>query len=115
MKNRFAVTYEIVTPESAEHGDVEEHGYVLPGGWRYDIDTVLADKEGEYRMTLREAIGLVGCLEYTSNARCYAEADGTCDYIDGSHERKALHLPENITPASRRRVDRILRAERFFI
>lgn len=29
------VTYEIVTPESAEHGDAAERGFYQPGGWHY--------------------------------------------------------------------------------
>lgn len=31
----YSITYSIVTPESAEHGDFAEHGYTLPGGYRY--------------------------------------------------------------------------------
>ena len=31
--------YEIVTPESAEHGDTEENGFILPGMWKFpDLD-----------------------------------------------------------------------------
>ena len=28
-------TYDVVTPESAEHGDVAECGFITPGFWRY--------------------------------------------------------------------------------
>lgn len=31
---RWRVTYETITPESAEHGDAEERGFMLPGGAR---------------------------------------------------------------------------------
>lgn len=33
----FSVTYEIVTPESAEQGEYEDLGYVLPGGWHGNV------------------------------------------------------------------------------
>ena len=29
------ITYDIVTGESAEHGDAAERGYWMPGGWTY--------------------------------------------------------------------------------
>jgi hypothetical protein len=31
----YAITYDIVTPDSAEYGDTAERGYWMPGGWRY--------------------------------------------------------------------------------
>jgi len=31
----YSITYDIVTAESAEHGDAAERGYWMPGGWRY--------------------------------------------------------------------------------
>ena len=33
----FAVTYEIVTPDSAEHGEAEERGFVAPGEWHDSV------------------------------------------------------------------------------
>ena len=33
----YSVTYDIVTPESAEYCDAAERGYVLPGGHHVDI------------------------------------------------------------------------------
>ena len=32
---KFTVTYETVIPESAEHGDNSDTGYVMPGQWKY--------------------------------------------------------------------------------
>lgn len=34
MRKRFHVTYDIITPESAEQGGTAECGFVLPGNWR---------------------------------------------------------------------------------
>jgi hypothetical protein len=31
---RFSVTFDVATPESAEYGDFSESGFASPGGWR---------------------------------------------------------------------------------
>jgi len=114
MRKGFRVTYDIVTPESAEHGDYAEIGYVLPGGWHYDIETVMANRDrepiGSYDMSLGEALSLIGCVEH--DGHCYSETDGRVDYKTGAETRYTLHLPENITNASRKRVHRLLKSER---
>jgi hypothetical protein len=117
MKPNFFVTYDIVSDESAENGDTESAGFIVPGNWHYELP---ADMRGanagafkaEHAMTLREAIRLVGCLEDTSGGRWYTEADARQDYATGSWETRALHLPDNVTPASARRIARVLKAER---
>lgn len=43
---RVTITYQTVTPESAEHGDFADHGFVGDGGWRYSI----ADEEFQARV-----------------------------------------------------------------
>jgi hypothetical protein len=96
---KFRVTYEIITPESAEHGDAEERGYVLPGGWRTDDD-------GEADMTLRDAMRLAGPQEDAGGWWC--EVDGRQNYRTGAEERRSIHPPRNITAASYARVSRIL-------
>jgi len=45
MPLRYAITYEIVTPESAEDGDAAERGFVIDG-FDCPIDEVMADREG---------------------------------------------------------------------
>ena len=102
----FRVTYDIVTPESAEDGGVAERGFVLPGSWRVDIETAMADTEGEYGMSLREALRLVYPRE---DCGCWwSESDGDTDYRTGGVETRSLHPPRNITPSSYRRVSRLL-------
>jgi hypothetical protein len=34
---KIQMTFETVTPESAEDGDVADHGFAEPGGWEYSI------------------------------------------------------------------------------
>ena len=88
----FAVTYDITTHESAEHGDYDEAGYILES------------------CTLREAVEAVGgwaeqhdgCMEWFTNYE-YDE-----DYQTGNRETRYLHLPANATQASRRRISRLL-------
>jgi hypothetical protein len=95
----FRVTYEIIAPESAEHGDAAERGYVSPGDWHHDDESA---------MSLREAVNLVGCLE--DSGSWFSETDGRDDYRTGAHERRDLHPPHNITPASYSRLKRLLKA-----
>ena len=94
----FTVTYEIVTPESAEIGDAEERGYVAPSGWH--------DSEPA-RMTLREALRLASPQQ--DCGRWFAEEDdGRQDFSTGAVETRSIHPPRSITPASYARVRRIL-------
>lgn len=105
---KFRVTYDIVTPESAEHGDSAERGFVMPGGWQYDIETVLADKESNYSMSLRDAINLIGCVE--DSGSWFTETDGRQNYKTGAETTYSLHPPDNITGASYRRLARLLKS-----
>jgi hypothetical protein len=100
-KSCFTVTYEIVTPESAEYGEAEESGFVLPGGWHVD-----ATDPSDVTMDLRSAAALVSTLE--DSGRWFTETDGHLDYRTGVLERRALHPPRNITPASYKRLSRLL-------
>lgn len=100
---RFTVTYDIVTSESAEDGDVAEAGFVCPGGWRFG-----ADEDADVAVTLRDALRLVGCVE--DSGTWFTETDGREDYRTGAVERRALHPPRNITPSSYARIARLLRA-----
>ena len=106
MPAMFRVTYEIVTPESAENGDVESHGFVLPGNGRDDIETAMTQPRDAYNITLREAMGLASPNEDSGN--WWTEHEHDTDYRTGAVENRSIHPPRNITPASYRRVSRIL-------
>jgi hypothetical protein len=94
----FTVTYEIVTPDSAEHGEAEEMGFIAPGQWR--------DSEPQL-MSLRDAMRLCGAVHDCGGA--WAEHGGDrCDYRTGAVETRFIHPPRNITNASYDRVTRIL-------
>ena len=96
---KFRVSYEVVTPESAEHGDAESRGYVTPGEWR-------TDDAGEADMTLREAMRLAFPQE--DAGRWWQEVDGRQNYTTGAVESRAINPPANITKASYARVTRLL-------
>ena len=88
----FAVTYEIVTPESAADGDVEEHGYVVES------------------CDLAEAIEEVGgvCYEHNGSYEWFTNHEYNLDYQTSAQESRSLHMPDNATPASCDRVARLL-------
>ena len=94
----FNVTYETITPESAEHGDTETAGFAAEN------------------VTLREALdtlgyGVDGCEanEYPVYDPCWVTAYRVNeDYSTGEIENRSLHFPDNMTAASKRRLCRLL-------
>ena len=88
----YSVTYDIVTPESAIHGDVAEAGYVAEN------------------VSLREAIREVGgvCFEHNGNYDWFTNYEYDLNYSTGAQESRSLHLPDHITGASRVRIGRLL-------
>lgn len=95
----FDVTYEIITPESAEYGDADERGFYGKG------------------LTLREAISALHDISCNIEASCYpvhgsrwvtAYEDG--DNFSGARENRSLHFPDKMTDSSKLRVMRLLGA-----
>lgn len=98
MRTDWAVTYEIVTPESAEQGEANERGYA------------------EHGCTLREAVAYMcgeGGLEASDSeaglARWLTAYNTDEDYATGAETSHSLHIPERITASSRRRLYWLLR------
>lgn len=102
MRNRFHVTCDVVTPESAESGDVAEAGFLAPGEWR----TNRGNPEAE--LSLRDALDLVAAGAMEDGGRSFYEIDARQDYRTGAEERRALHPPRGITPASYARIARLV-------
>lgn len=94
----FNVTFETITPESAENGDTESAGFVAED------------------VSLREAIDAVGMGEGgveasehpVTNPRWITVYKTSEDYGTGEIENRSLHFPDNMTPASKLRVCRLL-------
>lgn len=98
---RWRVTYDRVTPESAEHGDTAENGWAHYGGWRFPVED-----PGPHEMTLREALKFVYPSEDCGN---WFASQPEPDYRGGFDETLYLHPPRNITAASYARVKRLLK------
>lgn len=88
--NKFNVTYEIVTPKSAEQGDVAARGFIVED------------------VSLREA--LRECDPTQDSGSWFDEVDGRTNYRTGAVETRSLHPPRSITKASYRRLARLLGA-----
>lgn len=103
---RFNVTYEIVTPESAEYGVAEFCGFVAEG------------------VSLREAIGAVfgtrtsrvgGVVAIEANefpmmAPRWVTVHNDTEFETGAQESRSLHIPDSVTASSRCRIARLMGA-----
>lgn len=107
----FYVTFDTVTPESAEHGDSADRGFVTAD----DIEVSTVDSpvgpafepiKAAYALTLREAVKLVGCME--NSGWWFTEVDGRDDYRTGANTVRAFHFPDNVTRSSYNRLARLL-------
>lgn len=115
-RRRFHVTYETVTPESAEAGDYDDCGFLDSQGQRRPVAGLWGAKAGalkaECAITLREALALfgwrygAGLLE--ADAPSLRQPDGVQDYRTGEETRLALHAPDKVTAASFERVRRLV-------
>lgn len=93
----FSVTYETVTPESAEYGDVDDSGFLLEESSFRDAITYL--EPGSHI----EA----DCSPVNGGVRWFT-AYGERNYLARETENISLHLPKNLTVATRLRIARYL-------
>jgi hypothetical protein len=106
------ITYEIVTPESAEHGDAAERGFVEPRfQMKVPIEEVMGN-EGEWpkaslEWTLREAEQYLGRHGMEDSGNWFNSLDPDRDYQTGAETYESLHPADNITAASYERLARI--------
>jgi hypothetical protein len=109
---RFRVTYDVVSPESAEQGDTCDSGFAHPRGWKFP-----ANDPGPHEMTLREAIEVCGFYPraraagmggFEDSGSWFSTIDPDQNYQTGEDTRYSIHPPKNITAASYRRLARYL-------
>ena len=101
-------TYDTVSQESAEHGDVEESGFITPGMVKYpDIDKY--DRQ-EWKLgdlssfiAFAQSLGICTC----EGAGWFYSVDPDIDYATGEHTTYAMHIA-GITPATFNRIARLL-------
>lgn len=98
MKPQFAVTYGIVSDESAESGDYEETGFISEGeDLRYAITDLFRTRTNE----------VDGCTVEADDARCITVYNGM-EFRTGCYETRSLHIPRSVTPASAARITRLI-------
>ena len=125
---KIQMTFETVTPESAEDGDVADHGFAEPGGWEYSIvdkcfqnrceavgrEQALKDMRPEPLEfeDVEEAIEFLSgygsfetsCSPICTNAHCWlTQADTDKDFSTGAETRLSFHL-EGVDPATHREI-----------
>ena len=100
MRN-FAVTFERYFPHEPEEDicEADESGFVL--------------EDCTLREAIREFDGALEADEWPIRSprrfTNHEYGNGTCEYYEqGISESRSLHLPERITPSSRRRIARLL-------
>lgn len=116
----FRVTWETVTPESAEVGDLAESGFMRSapfGAYRGD-GPPMAEPPDRFR--LREALeamaedldSLAGLEAVEANDSDAARARWVSAIwnVPGGSETRSIHIPETVTAASRARIVRATRA-----
>lgn len=107
MKNTFSVTFEVVTPESAENGDVESSGLE---GENLSFADAVRYATGE--STPRFAKGYIAepndsRIEHARWITFYNVEQGTRRYYaTGEEVNRSIHFPESLTPSSRARICR---------
>ena len=103
---RFTVTYQIVTEESAESGDVAQSGFV-------SHDVRLRDAIADLFATRTSRAGGVSFIEPSDSdvqsARWFTVGNAM-EFDTGAYESRDLHLPVQLTGASRVRLARLIGA-----
>jgi hypothetical protein len=101
---KFNVTYEIMTEESAEHGDADERGFIAEG-------VNLRDAIASVRQTRTchvDGVLAIEPSEYPGDSFRWITISNGMEYLTGAYESRSLHIPDQATNASRRRILRLV-------
>jgi hypothetical protein len=128
MTHNIRITYEVITEESAKHGDTADNGWIHPetelrrsltiGGNRMRERNIRMARAGKFNWTLRDAIKFI-------DSQCCAEIEGDDGDIDrlyvramgeyysqayqGEQVNYGLHI-EGVSSGTVDRLARVLRA-----
>lgn len=107
-KARFSVTFEIVTQESSEAGEAAETGFITDSGPEPLRDALSAVT----RTRTNEVEGITGieCDSSPCVAPRWVTVSNGMEFRTGAYESRSLHIPEGVTPASARRIARLVGA-----
>lgn len=102
----FSITFEIVTDESAQDGDVAERGFCIEREQGYSLRDAVSWLRLHKGMD--SPYGADCSLISTRHAPRWFSYDSGENYRTGEHEYLALHIPECVTASSRMRIARCL-------
>jgi len=105
VRDRFKVTYGIVTAESVMLGDWGETGFLDRHGSR--IAAKIGRPTHGVAMTLREAFALIQS-PMEDSGHWFTEIDERSSPVRGESETRAVHPPEGVSQASYGRLKRLL-------
>ncbi len=104
----FAVTYDIVTPESAEHGDSEESGFISKDSSLRDAISDLF----ETRTAHCDGVHYIEPSSYPGSDFRWITVGNGMEHLTGAYESRSLHIPDHVTESSRGRILRLLNGSR---
>lgn len=100
----FGVTYAITTEESAADGEHAESGWI-------EEFVPLRDAVKAVRETRTNAVDGISSIECSeSGAPRFVTVSNGMEFETGAYEERSLHMPRNLTPATRRRIARLVGA-----
>lgn len=103
-RGRFNVSFEIVTPESAEHGEAESLGWIIQD---CDLRTAI-DQTGQTRTSQVDGVEAIEPSDSRHESARWITVHNGMEYLTGTNESRSLHFPESMTPASRARLCKLL-------
>jgi hypothetical protein len=98
-------TFQTVTPESAEQGDFDSHGFITPGHWKYDVDN--------YDRTIWKQGDLSGLISFAQSLGIVFDGDNAysvdddIDYATGESTQYGMHIA-GCSGASEQRIFNLL-------
>lgn len=101
-RQRFIVTYEVITRESAECGEAEERGVICEG-------ETLREAIRELNCTRTNRVDGVEAVEPSNShgrARWITVYNGM-EFETGAHENRSLHISDSVSDSSARRIARL--------
>jgi len=100
----FNVTYDIVTPESAENGESDSHGFIAKNlDLRAALDVVF-----ETRTAHCDGVTCIEANEWPMSAPRWVTVYNGGEFLTGAHESRSVHFPDHLSAATRCRIARLM-------
>jgi len=104
---RIKTSYDIVTPESAEEGDVADSGWLDEEG----VEMESWDEDETYVDAAVEWLENHGAMQYSGGGRGWYSTEPSQDYHTGESETQYFHL-EGFTPEEEKEIYQRLKSKR---